>query len=215
MFLLLTKKTARKKDHKLRAEILAYGGQSELGTYKKLNIKWITFIARYRFIYICYKCTHTHTKLSSNLAFPRRGSGTSRLQGNLSPSSEPLLHWIPRCLLIRWFLLPVTRVPLCVSTPSCALSPMDQRQRTLGAPQHLPPTDYPHLQGSHQAPPPPPLALHHPPATTNFSVPLQRKPPPKTSLLALTLSRSMESLIPGTRQSPEFTSNLHSHPCIS
>ena len=33
------KKTARKKDHKLCAETLAYGGQGELGTYKKLNMK--------------------------------------------------------------------------------------------------------------------------------------------------------------------------------
>ena len=87
------------------------------------------------YTYVINAHTHTHTKLSLNLAFLRKGSGTSWLQGNFSPSSEPLLHLISRCLLIRWFFLPVTRVHLCLSmtaTPSCALSPMDQRQLTLG-----------------------------------------------------------------------------------
>ena len=168
-------------DCKLHVEILAYGGQSELGTYKKL-IKWNKFIAWYRFIHIyIYEYTHIYMKLSSNPAFFRKGSRTTRPESNLSPSSEPLFHLIPRRLLTCWFFLPVTRVKLHMAlkaTLSRAFATVYQRYLTRCALHHLLSTDHSHLhtnllQSSHQPPPPPPpLALHLPPATINFSVPL-------------------------------------------
>lgn len=112
-------------------------------------------------------------KLSSNLAFLRKGSRTSQIQDNLSPTSEPLFHLTPRCLLIRWFLLLVTSVKLRMSvtaTPSCALSPMDRRWLTLEALHHLLPTDHPHLLRA-------PTNHHH-----HFPRPRTTLQPPPTSL---------------------------------